>query len=164
MSEFRWDHLHLRSPDPEATDRYYVDVFGATPVNKVDAGGALRVIVNLAGLNLFIEQVPPETPAPPHPPHLGLEHIGLAVTNIDAVCAELKARGAEFAVEPHSPRPGLWIAFVRAPENVRIEVLERSTGTGCPNFHDRGLTTIVQRCSFPVFFTGLMGPPPSRPT
>src|SRR3954465_12121370 len=87
MSEFRWDHLHLRSPDPEATAQYYVDVFGATPVNKVDAGGALRVIVNLAGLNLFIEQVPPETPAPPHPPHLGLEHIGLAVTNIDAVCA-----------------------------------------------------------------------------
>jgi catechol 2,3-dioxygenase-like lactoylglutathione lyase family enzyme len=129
MSEFRWDHLHLRSPDPEATARYYVDVFGATPVNKVNAGGALRVIVNLAGLNLFIEQVSPETPAPPHPPHLGLEHIGLAVTNIDAVCAELKARGAEFTVEPHSPRPGLWIAFVRAPENVRIEVLERSTGT-----------------------------------
>ena len=129
MSEFRWDHLHLRSPDPEATARYYVDVFGATPVNKVDAGGALRVIVNLAGLYLFIEQVPPETPAPPHPPHLGLEHIGLAVTNIDAVCAELKARGAEFTVEPHSPRPGLWMAFVRAPENVRIEVLERSAGT-----------------------------------
>ena len=49
MSEFRWDHLHLRSPDPEATARYYVDVFGATPVNKVDAGGALRVIVNPPG-------------------------------------------------------------------------------------------------------------------
>jgi catechol 2,3-dioxygenase-like lactoylglutathione lyase family enzyme len=129
MSEFRWDHLHLRSPDPEATARYYINVFGATPVNRVDAGGALRAIVNFAGLNLFIEQVPPETPTPPHPPHLGLEHIGLAVTNIDAVCAELKARGAEFAVEPHSPRPGLRMAFVRAPENVRIEVLERSTET-----------------------------------
>src|SRR4029453_15751127 len=128
MSEFRWDHLHLRSPDPEATARYYVDVFGATPVNKVDAGGALRVIVNLAGLNLFIKQAPPETPPLPPPP-LGVEAIGLAVTNIDAVCAELKARGAEFAVEPHSPRPGLRMAFVRAPENVRIEVLERSTGT-----------------------------------
>ena len=125
MPEFRWDHLHLRSPDPEATAQYYVKVFGATSVNKVESGGAVRVIVSLAGLNLFIEQVAPDTPAPPQPPHLGLEHIGLAVTNIDAVCAELKARGAEFAVEPHSPRPGLRIAFVRAPENVRIELLER---------------------------------------
>ena len=129
MPEVRWDHLHLRSSDPEATAQYYVHVFGAAPVNKVDVRGAARVIVDLAGLHLFIEQVPSDTPTPPQPPYLGLEHIGLAVTNIDAVCAELKARGAEFAVEPHSPRPGLRMAFVRAPENVRIEVLERSIGT-----------------------------------
>jgi len=129
MSEFRWDHIHLRSSDPEATARYYVDVFGATPVNKVEVSGAVRVIVSLAGLNLFIEQVPPDTAAPPQPPHLGLEHIGLAVTNIDAVCSELKARGAEFVVEPHSPRSGVTLAFVRAPENVHIELLERSSGT-----------------------------------
>src|SRR3954466_5710889 len=129
MSEFRWDHLHLRSRDPETTARYYINVFGATPVNRVGGGGAVRVIVNFAGLNLFSAQVPPETPAPPQPPHLGLEHIGLAVTNIDAVCAELKARGAEFVVDPHSPRPGLRIAFVRAPENVRVELLERSVAS-----------------------------------
>src|SRR5215212_9778237 len=83
----------------------------------------------LAGLNLFIEQVPPGTPTPPQPPHLGLEHTGVAVTSIDAVCAELKARGAEFVVEPHTSRPGLRVAFVRAPENVHIELLERSINT-----------------------------------
>lgn len=125
MPEFRWDHLHLRSLDPEATAQYYVDVFGATLVNKVEVGGAVRVIVDLAGLHLFIEQVPPDTPAPPQPPHLGLEHVGLAVTDMNAVCAELKARGAEFVVEPHAPRPGVRIAFVRGPEDVRIELLER---------------------------------------
>jgi catechol 2,3-dioxygenase-like lactoylglutathione lyase family enzyme len=125
MPEFRWDHIHLRSPDPEATARYYVDVFGAAPVDKVTVGGAVRMIVSLAGSKLFIEQVPPGTPAPPEPPYLGLEHIGLAVTDLDAVCADLKARGAEFVVEPHAPRPGVRIAFVRAPENVRIELLER---------------------------------------
>jgi catechol 2,3-dioxygenase-like lactoylglutathione lyase family enzyme len=126
MPEFRWDHLHLRSPDPQATARFYVDVLGATPVDTVAVEGGVRVIVSLAGLNLFIEHVPPATPAPPQPPHLGLEHIGLGVADLDAVCAELKARGAEFVVEPHAPRPGLRIAFVRAPENVRIELLERS--------------------------------------
>jgi catechol 2,3-dioxygenase-like lactoylglutathione lyase family enzyme len=126
MPEFRWDHVHLRSPDPDATAQYYVDVFGATPVNKVKVGGGVRVIVSLAGVSLFIEQVPPGTLSPPPPPYLGLEHFGLAVTNIDAVCAELKGRGAEFVVEPHSPRPGVRIAFVLAPENVQIELLERA--------------------------------------
>jgi len=125
MPEFRWDHVHLRSPDPQATARYWVEVFGAKPVNTVTVNGAVRVIVDLAGLNLFIEQVPPDTLAPPQPPFLGLEHIGFAVRDLDAVCADLKARGAEFVVEPHAPRPGVRIAFVRAPENVRVELLER---------------------------------------
>ena len=66
MPEFRWDHVHLRSPDPEGTAQDYVDVFGATPVSKVKIGEGVRVPSAWPGLNLFIEQVPAETPAPPH--------------------------------------------------------------------------------------------------
>jgi catechol 2,3-dioxygenase-like lactoylglutathione lyase family enzyme len=29
MTEFSYDHVHLRSPDPEATARYYERMFGA---------------------------------------------------------------------------------------------------------------------------------------
>ena len=39
----------------------------------------------------------------------------------DAAVAELRAKGAEFAVEPHSPRPGFRLAFVRAPDGVRVD-------------------------------------------
>jgi predicted enzyme related to lactoylglutathione lyase len=59
-------------------------------------------------------------------PYRGLEHIGLAVTGIDQVVAELKTKGAEFTMEPTSIRPGIRICFVRGPENVAIELLERS--------------------------------------
>ncbi len=90
--------------------------------------GKLRVIVALGGVRLFIEAVPPGTHAAPEPPYLGLEHIGLAVTRLDDVAAALKRKGAEFVVEPCSPRPGTRIAFVRGPENVRIELIERSAG------------------------------------
>ena len=38
---------------------------------------------------------------------------------------ELRSKGAEIVVEPHEIRPGVKIAFVRGPENVRIELLER---------------------------------------
>ncbi len=59
-------------------------------------------------------------------PHLGLDHFGFRVENLDEAAKELKERGAEFAVEPYQLRPGLKIAFVRAPGDVRIELLERS--------------------------------------
>ena len=43
----------------------------------------------------------------------------------DETVAELKRRGADIAVEPRTIRPGVRIAFVRAPDDVRIELLQR---------------------------------------
>lgn len=63
--------------------------------------------------------------APPVSPYQGLDHFGLKVTDIDAVAAELKAKGAEFTKEPHSPRPGIRVCFLRGPEGISIELLER---------------------------------------
>lgn len=128
MTEFRCDHFHLRSLDPDKAARFYEEMFGARRIGTVDNAGKLRVIVALGGVRLFIEAVPPGTHAAPEPPYLGLEHIGLAVTGIEAVVAELKRKGAEFAADLASPRPGTWTAFVRGPENVRIELIERSAG------------------------------------
>jgi catechol 2,3-dioxygenase-like lactoylglutathione lyase family enzyme len=59
-------------------------------------------------------------------PYRGLEHIGLTVKGIDAVVAELKGKGAHFTMEPTTIRPGVRICFVRGPENVAIELLERT--------------------------------------
>ena len=56
---------------------------------------------------------------------MGLDHFGLRVDDMDAAVAELKRRGAHFSVEPRTIRPGVRIAFVQAPDNVRIELLER---------------------------------------
>jgi hypothetical protein len=47
------------------------------------------------------------------------------VDNLQETAAELKRRGAEFVSEPRTVRPGLKIAFIRGPENIRIELLER---------------------------------------
>ena len=62
---------------------------------------------------------------PPVTPYQGLDHFGLAVSGVDAVAAELKAKGAEFTMEPRTIRPGLRICFLRGPQGVSIELLER---------------------------------------
>lgn len=126
MTQFTFDHIHLRSPDPEATAVFYEHMFGAEVLRSTQQG-ELRVDIKLGGQIIFIAPIKGDNTAPPPSmPYRGLEHIGLAVTGIDQVVAELKAKGAEFTMEPTSIRPGIRICFVRGPENVAIELLERS--------------------------------------
>jgi lactoylglutathione lyase len=62
--------------------------------------------------------------APPFP-HYGLEHIGLTVDDVDAAVEELRAKGAEIAIGPLTRNPGLRLAFVRGPEGIMIELVQR---------------------------------------
>jgi lactoylglutathione lyase len=128
MSAFTYDHIHLRSPDAEATARWYEHMFGAEIIRSVQSDGKPRLDLNLGGVAVFIAQVPGDqaVAAPPQPPHLGLEHIGLRVDGIDEAVAELKRKGAEFTMEPKTIRPGVRIAFLRGPQNVHIELLDRN--------------------------------------
>jgi catechol 2,3-dioxygenase-like lactoylglutathione lyase family enzyme len=125
---YRYDHMHLRSRDVKKTAEYYHRVFGATILESVQSDGRPRTDLDLDGLTIFIAPVPPEAaiPSAPTEPYIGLDHFGLRVENMDAAVAELKRRGATFTVEPRTIRPGVRIAFVAAPDNVRIELLERS--------------------------------------
>lgn len=127
MAEFHYDHVHLRSPDPEATARYYQQMFGAEVIKSVQSDGRERVDMRLGGVMMFIAQVPPENDLAERQDgtFVGLDHIGLRVKNIDAVVAELKGKGAQFTMEPNTIRPGVRIAFLRGPQNVLIEILDR---------------------------------------
>ena len=127
MAKFSYDHVHLRSPDPEATAAWYERMFGAEIIRSVQSDGRPRLDMNVGGLTVFIAKVEPGAAAdPPQPPYLGLEHLGLRVEGIDAAVAELKTKGCEFTVEPKTIRPGVRIAFLRGPQNVHIELLDRN--------------------------------------
>jgi lactoylglutathione lyase len=128
MAGFTWDHIHLRSPNPEATAAFYERMFGAEVIRTMQQGKP-RIDLKVGGANVFILPVVPgdKTNPPPTSPYQGLDHFGLSVTGIDAVVADLKAKGAEFTMEPNSIRPGIRIAFLRGPEGVSIELLERSS-------------------------------------
>lgn len=127
MSEFLYDHVHLRSPDPDATASYYERMFGAEIIKSVMSNGLPRTDMKLGGVMFFIAQVPADAPLSQKPEgsYVGLDHMGLRVRDIDRVCEELKAKGAEFTVEPKTIRPGVRIAFVCGPQNVLIELLDR---------------------------------------
>jgi lactoylglutathione lyase len=122
-----YDHIHLRSPDPEKTAQWYERMLGAEVVRSMQEGQP-RIDLKLGGANIFIAPVKAGdgVNGPPVTPYQGLDHFGLSVSGIDAVVNELKGKGAEFTMELNSPRPGIRICFLRGPEGVSIEILERS--------------------------------------
>jgi catechol 2,3-dioxygenase-like lactoylglutathione lyase family enzyme len=126
MTRFAFDHVHLRSPDPDATGAWFVDHLEAKPKGRVEGPTSLRVMLELGGLNLFIDRVPATTPGTPPAPFLGIEHLAVAVTGIDEIIEEMRGEGVRVVVDPYDIRPGTRIAFIEGPENVRVELLERS--------------------------------------
>ncbi|QCK85518.1 VOC family protein [Phreatobacter aquaticus] len=123
MAKVTWDHIHLRSPDPEATAQWFKEMLGAEIVQ-----GPGRIDLKLGGADVFIAPTKDGdgVGAPPVTPYQGLDHFGLTVTDIDAVAAELKAKGAVFTMEPKTIRPGVRICFIRGPQGISIELLERN--------------------------------------
>jgi lactoylglutathione lyase len=64
-----WDHVHLRSPDPEATAAWLENILGGVIIR-----GPGRIDVKLGGANVFIAPVTAgdDVNAPPKAPYQGL--------------------------------------------------------------------------------------------
>src|SRR5438105_13519493 len=63
MRDYRYDHVHLRSPDPDATARFFETMFGAEVARGIYPPGTLypgqqRITMRLGGQTVLI--------APPH--------------------------------------------------------------------------------------------------
>ena len=124
--KYGWDHVHLRTTDPEAMARWFEGMLGAEVIRSMQEGKP-RIDLKLGGANIFIAPVAPgdRVNVAPVTPYRGLDHFGLAVSGIDAIAAELREKGVEFTREPITVRPGVRVCFIRGPEGVSIELLDR---------------------------------------
>lgn len=125
---FTCDHVHLRSRDAVAAAEFYTRLFGARETKRIGADPVQRVVLDLGGLTVFIEQAPEGTHPPAPTPSLGFEHLGLRVEDIEAALAELTHKGVPVRTGITDRGPGLRIAFVEGPDGALIELLERRDG------------------------------------
>jgi len=132
MRDYRYDHVHLRATDPDAMGRFFETMFGAEVTRGVYPPGTLypgqmRVSMRVGGQKVLVAPAHPHDPtgAAPRFPYYGVEHIGLTVDDVDAAVAELRAKGAEIAIGPLTRNPGLRLAFVRGPDGVMVELVQR---------------------------------------
>jgi lactoylglutathione lyase len=127
MAKYTWDHVHLRTANPEAMAQWFETMLGAEVLRSTQEGKP-RIDLKIGGANIFIAPViaGDGVNVAPATPYRGLDHFGLSVSGIDAIAADLKKKGVEFTKEPTTVRPGVRICFIRAPEGVSIELLDRS--------------------------------------
>lgn len=128
MQLYRVDHLHLICTDIEESRDWYCNVFGGKVTFEGNFKGKKVYYVEINGFTIIM--VAEMLDGEPLPATIqtkeGLDHFGFAVEDMDAAAEELKGKGVKFVVEPLQVRPGLKIAYIEAPDKVRIELSERT--------------------------------------
>src|SRR3954451_17001649 len=132
MEHYTFDHIHLRSPAPDATARFFETMFGAEVTRDIYPPstlypGQMRVFMRIGGQKILIAPTHPHdsmTPAPSFP-YYGLEHFGFTVPDLDKAVAELRAKGADVAIGPLTRDAGTYLAFIRGPEGIMVELVQK---------------------------------------
>ena len=123
--EYQFNHIHVFCSDLAATERWFVEGIGAELVERRDSRGTPASVLRLGGAQILLRGAREgENLALAGARHFGTDHFGLEVADVDATVAELKRRGVFVEVEPWDFRPGLRIAFVKGPDDVRIELVQ----------------------------------------
>ena len=126
MPSYWYDHVHLISPDPLKTAQFYERMFNTKKVSVGELGaGRIMVELDLNGARILLMN-PRAQPLVPSASQTGLEHFGIRTDNLEAAVDELKTKGVKF-VQDITERPGVKYSFFLGPENVLIELLERSS-------------------------------------
>jgi catechol 2,3-dioxygenase-like lactoylglutathione lyase family enzyme len=132
---YRINHIHLKSPDPRKTAEWYTTafgfkivgdetrVFGDRFVRCLSEDGALAV--NISGARTGERLGPGDAGA-----HFGLEHFGFDSQDVDGDIARLQGLGATLLEGPIQVPGGPRIAFLRGPDDTRLELVERKTPAG----------------------------------
>ena len=129
---FGINHVHLKTKDPKKTADWWVKAFNFTILSDETRPTGDRFIrcraedglgVNISGARAGDEMGPADGGL-----HFGLEHFGLDSSDVAADIERLQAMGCELQEGPTDAGSGMRIAFLKAPDDVRIELIQHDAG------------------------------------
>lgn len=123
---FRFHHLHIICRDLEKMIGFFTESIGAELVQRKKFGTADGASLNLKGttINLRIARADEKMEGDASRTVYGYHHIGLEVDDIEAAFSGLKTQGYSFFMPP-TDIPDLRIAFLRGPEGIVVELVQR---------------------------------------
>jgi lactoylglutathione lyase len=125
---FNINHIHLKAPDPKKTADWYVKAFNLEIVSDTvrDSGDRFircrsenGIAVNISGARTNEQMGQGDANA-----HYGIEHFGFDSADIYADIKRLEGLGAKLKEGPNRRAGGGAVAFMEAPDNVRIELVQ----------------------------------------
>jgi catechol 2,3-dioxygenase-like lactoylglutathione lyase family enzyme len=125
--DYEFHHIHIFCSDLATSERWFAEQLGAEVVDRRDSRGVPSVLLKLGGAPITLRPIRDgeDLAEGPTVPHFGNDHFGMQVADVDATIAELRKRGVTIDVEPYDFTPGSRIAYVRGPDGVRIEFVQR---------------------------------------
>lgn len=118
--------IHLKTTDVVSASQWYVENLKAKLIQDYEGRGNHNILLDVDGIEIIVTQPPDATslPVAPAEPHIGLEHFGLFTDDLGGLLSEMKGRGVEIIELSPPEREGEY-AFVRAPDGVRLELVQR---------------------------------------
>ena len=122
-----YDHVHLKASDLKTTVSFYQKNFQAEQQFSRELRGMSIIGLDISGMLLLVSDAAQGESLRPGSadPQFGLIHFGLRCDDLAQKAAELKNNGVEFTMDVTDIGGGTKIAFVKAPDEVLIELLQR---------------------------------------
>ena len=127
---FIYNHLHFRSEDPDAAAKFYCDNFGAEITGERPLSTTKSITLGLNGQPLMTISGRAEGEDPvagSTEPRYGLDHFGFETDDLMQLSERLKKDNVKFNCEPWTMPSGTMVAFVVAPDEVSVELIQRPT-------------------------------------
>ena len=128
-----FEHVGMTSGNLDRTIAFYCDLLGLTLAlrKKSDRGEMIFLDTGNGMLEIACPaaDISRSRDVPPH--EAGMRHLTFAVDSVDAMFARLEAAGVDIL---ERPRPAFFtelikrVAFVRDPDGIMIELIERAEG------------------------------------
>ena len=130
--EFTFDHVHIKCHDIHKVKKFYEEIFNAKTVYEGMIGDSPITMMKLGAVFINISEASENETLESRKKsrekvwiRYGIGHFGVCVKDLDRAFRILKEKGVEFIWEPREVRKGVKVAFIKAPEDDVIEIIQR---------------------------------------